>query len=52
MNKWGSKPMNGQLSCEGPQGKTTLKSGEMTGPTCRELPSKVDPASVKKHMMY
>merc|ERR1719198_1343981 len=23
-NKWGSLPMNGQLSCEGPQGKTTL----------------------------
>jgi NADH dehydrogenase (ubiquinone) flavoprotein 2 len=51
MNKWGSKPMNGQLSCEGPLGKTTLK-GEPTGPRCRELKPKVDPASVKKHMMY
>jgi len=51
MNKWGSKPMNGQLSCEGPLGQTTLK-GEPTGPQCRELPQKVDPASVKKTMMY
>ena len=52
MTKWGSKPMNGQLSCEGPAGKTTL-TGAPTGPTCRELPAKkVDPASVKAHMMY
>ena len=52
MNKWGSKPMNGQLSCEGPKGKTTLK-GTPSGPACRELPAKkVDPASVKAHMMY
>jgi len=51
MNKWGSKPMNGQLSCEGPLGQTTLK-GEPTGPQCRELPQKVDPASIKKTMMY
>lgn len=51
MNKWGSKPMNGQLSCEGPMGKTTLKD-EPAGPRCRELKPKVDPATVKKHMMY
>jgi NADH dehydrogenase (ubiquinone) flavoprotein 2 len=52
MNKWGSKPMNGQLSCEGPLGKTTLKEPP-PGPACRELPAKkVDPASVKAHMMY
>ena len=52
MNKWGSKPMNGQLSCEGPLGKTTLTS-EPSKPFCRELPAKkVDPASVKAHMMY
>ena len=25
MGKWGSLPMNGQVSCEGPQGKTSLK---------------------------
>ena len=24
MGKWGSLPMNGQVSCEGPQGKTSL----------------------------
>ena len=24
MGRWGSLPMNGQLSCEGPQGKTSL----------------------------
>jgi len=34
------------------QGKTTLLKGGMPAPACRELPSKVDPASVKKHMMY
>lgn len=100
MNKWGSKPMNGQLSCEGPlvsgvvcgevclaeyprcenaiiypfsathacirdvldwlchisfcrvlQGKTTLK-GTPSGAKSREFPSKVDPVTVKKHMMY
>ena len=26
MGKWGSLPMNGQVSCEGPLGKTSLKS--------------------------
>jgi NADH dehydrogenase (ubiquinone) flavoprotein 2 len=51
MNKWGSKPMNGQLSSEGPQGKTSLK-GPLAGPKCRDIQAKVDPASVKKHMMY
>jgi len=51
MNKWGSKPMNGQLSSEGPLGKTTLK-GAVVPPPCRDLPRKVDPATVKKHMMY
>lgn len=55
MTKWGSLPMNGQLSCEGPQGKTTLKD-----PTAfniekhmrTDLEPKVDPASVKEHMNY
>jgi hypothetical protein len=44
--------MNGQLSCEGPQGKTTLKDGPERAPFCRELPKKTDPASIKKHMLY
>lgn len=55
MNKWGSKPMNGQMSCEGPLGKTSLFDLEgltKTGPKSRDFPQKVDPASVKKHMMY
>ena len=52
MNKWGSKPMNGQLSCEGPLGKTSLKAGDAREPCCRDLPKKVDPQTVKAHMMY
>lgn len=49
-----SKPMNGQLSCEGPQGKTSLKSVQEGPVKTRDLEAKkkVDPASVKKHMMY
>jgi hypothetical protein len=31
MGKWGSLPMNGQVSCEGPQGKTSL-FGDAPGP--------------------
>jgi len=52
MGKWGSLPMNGQVSCEGPQGKTSLAT--MPAPTVRgDLPQgEVDPASVKKHMHY
>lgn len=44
--------MNGQLSCEGPQGTTTLKEirgkerNEVLGPLCRDLPKKVDPATI------
>jgi NADH dehydrogenase (ubiquinone) flavoprotein 2 len=52
MTKWGSLPMNGQLSCEGPLGKTSLKSVRDSAVPTRELKPKVDPASVKKHMMY
>jgi NADH dehydrogenase (ubiquinone) flavoprotein 2 len=52
MNKWGSLPMNGQLSCEGPLGKTNLKELRTTPVPTRELPAKVNPADVKKHMMY
>lgn len=51
MTKWGSLPLNGQLSCEGPMGKTTLKTIPPP-PPMRALAAKVDPASVKKHMMY
>jgi NADH dehydrogenase (ubiquinone) flavoprotein 2 len=54
MTKWGSRPMNGQLSCEGPLGKTTLLGaapGETPIPV-RELKAKTDPASVRKAMMY
>merc|ERR1711871_1908064 len=66
LTKWGSLPMNGQLSCEGPLGKTTLntpphKPGfkfredldttvDEDGKTVER--EKVDPASVKQHMMY
>lgn len=53
LTKWGSLPMNGQLSCEGPQGKTSLHSGPARAPFCRELPGeKVDPAQIKREMFY
>ena len=55
MGKWGSLPMNGQVSCEGPLGKTSLKSTPPgPGDFFRKdaLEPKVDPASVKKHMNY
>ena len=51
MTKWGSLPMNGQLSCEGPRGKTTLDV--IAPPPMRpdsELEPLVDPADVKKAM--
>lgn len=48
LNKWASKPMNGQLSCEGPYGLNVLK--EIHGPQCRELPKTVDPATVMNTM--
>jgi len=51
LTKWGSLPMNGQLSCEGPKGKTSL-FGTPSGPQCRDLEALEDPASVKEHMMY
>lgn len=54
MGKWGSLPMNGQVSCEGPLGKTTLV-GEPSFPKVREggfADGKVDPKSVKEHMAY
>jgi NADH dehydrogenase (ubiquinone) flavoprotein 2 len=44
--------MNGQVSCEGPRGKTSL--AEISGPTMRDdFPAgEVEPSSVKAHMGY
>ena len=57
MNKWGSLPMNGQLSCEGPLGKTTLLWKEPPPPGTdmrpdEELTPQVDPKSIKDEMLY
>lgn len=53
MGKWGSLPMNGQVSCEGPLGKTTLFEEPVPPPVRPEgFNGEVDPASVKKHMAY
>jgi NADH dehydrogenase (ubiquinone) flavoprotein 2 len=51
LTQWGSKPMNGQVSCEGPMGKTSLMDMPAV-PTPRELPRNLDPATVKQEMMY
>jgi len=59
MGKWGSLPMNGQVSCEGPLGPTTLSAdadklkapGAFLRPK-EDLDPVVDPADVKKHMGY
>ena len=54
MGKWGSLPMNGQVSCEGPLGKTSLFETP-TPPKIdpgRFKDGNVDPASVKQHMAY
>jgi len=55
MGKWGSLPMNGQVSCEGPLGKTSLTWKEAVPPKVeadRFKDGDVDPASVKDHMAY
>lgn len=57
MTKWGSLPMNGQLSCEGPQGKTSLLWSKHPEPGFRmrpdtELQAKVDPKKIKEEMLY
>jgi NADH dehydrogenase (ubiquinone) flavoprotein 2 len=55
MGKWGSLPMNGQVSCEGPLGKTTLTWKEPIVPKIdpkRFESGDVDPASVKERMAY
>lgn len=53
MGRWGSLPMNGQVSCEGPLGKTSLFEIPEGCPV-REggFDGKVDPVSVKEHMSY
>ncbi len=52
LTKYGSRPMNGQVSCEGPMGKTSLKSPP-TKPFCRDdLPRARDPADVAREMKY
>nr|CCA19114.1 NADH dehydrogenase flavoprotein 2 putative [Albugo laibachii Nc14] len=57
MSKWGSLPLNGQLSCEGPQGKTSLLWDKHPPPGFRmrpdsELQPKVDPKKIKEEMLY
>mmetsp|Transcript_28882 Transcript_28882/g.52856 ORF Transcript_28882/g.52856 Transcript_28882/m.52856 type:complete len:260 (-) Transcript_28882:1541-2320(-) len=54
MGKWGSLPMNGQVSCEGPLGKTSLATvpPPATVDPNRFKDANVDPASVKEHMAY
>ena len=55
MGKWGSLPMNGQVSCEGPLGKTSLLWKEPVPPKVdpdRFKDGAVNPASVKEHMAY
>ena len=70
LTKWGSLPMNGQLSCEGPMGKTslnnpphapgfgmrddmdTMKVTDEDGKTTEEARPKIEPVTVKTHMMY
>jgi NADH dehydrogenase (ubiquinone) flavoprotein 2 len=53
VGKWGSLPMNGQVSCEGPLGKTSLLTIPVHETDASRFESgSVDPASVKKHMAY
>jgi len=53
MGLWGSLPMNGQVSCEGPAGKTSLFTVPGPPPLRDDFPTgDVDPASVKAHMGY
>mmetsp|Transcript_92850 Transcript_92850/g.200739 ORF Transcript_92850/g.200739 Transcript_92850/m.200739 type:complete len:266 (+) Transcript_92850:35-832(+) len=56
MGKWGSLPMNGQVSCEGPLGKTSLFDAP-SGPGAHmrpdsDLEPKVNPADIKNAMGY
>jgi len=60
VGKWGSLPMNGQVSCEGPLGKTSLfdvTALENEGPAAHmrkdmDFKPVMNPADVKTHMGY
>jgi len=57
MGKWGSLPMNGQVSCEGPLGKTSLFEIPMDFVATMRTDkifdgTKVNPSDVKKVMGY
>jgi len=54
MGKWGSLPMNGQVSCEGPLGKTSLFGDPVTPNINKERfkSGNVDPSNVKEQMGY
>jgi len=54
VGKWGSLPMNGQVSCEGPLGKHSLLKTPVPPKVDPERfkAGEVDPASVKTHMAY
>ena len=53
MGKWGSLPMNGQVSCEGPLGKTSLDTVAPANFDRKRFEGgDVDPAGVKAHMAY
>eukprot|EP01038_Epipyxis_sp_PR26KG_P011222 gene11222-15062_t len=58
MGRWGSLPMNGQVSCEGPLGKTSLFEPIASDPAAHFRTDidmsvvKVDPKDVKKQMNY
>lgn len=57
MGRWGSLPMNGQVSCEGPLGKTSLKGPIPDHKAMLRTDNvfatpKVNPADVKKVMGY
>ena len=55
IGRWGSLPMNGQVSCEGHLGKTSLFEKPIS-PKAEEGRFKdggnIDPADVKRHMAY
>jgi NADH dehydrogenase (ubiquinone) flavoprotein 2 len=57
MGKWGSLPMNGQVSCEGPLGKTSLLDDQVGVPVTKEREDMfkagaIKPVTVKVHMGY
>merc|ERR1712125_312203 len=54
VGKWGSLPMNGQVSCEGPLGKTSLFGDPVTPNINKERfkSGNVDPSNVKEQMGY